>query len=143
MRQHIQAYNILIDSAASHQGNQDKFRDNKVLGGERLGSCIWRTKGFVKRTVSVCWKLTSLFADYLALESLLNLFARALPSTHGSASGRVRRTAFIHSVFLQTAPPESVAVAKEISDLLEQVSSSNWDETSLKIADALARSSIS
>ncbi|TBU29160.1 hypothetical protein BD311DRAFT_806382 [Dichomitus squalens] len=118
------AYNILIDSAASHQENQRTLREAKVLGGERLGSCIWRTR------------------DYLALESLLNLFARALPSTRGSASGRTRRTAFIHSVFLQTAPPESAVVAKEITDLLERVSSSDWDETSLQIVDALARSSI-
>ncbi|KAM5540703.1 hypothetical protein V8D89_005734 [Ganoderma adspersum] len=117
-------YNILIDSAALHQENQEKLRDSKVLGGERLGSCIWRTK------------------DYLALECLLNLFARILPSTNASTSGRERRTAFVQSVFLRTAPPESSTTGREIADLLERVSSSDWDETSLKLVNVMARCSI-
>ncbi|RPD70368.1 hypothetical protein L226DRAFT_230828 [Lentinus tigrinus ALCF2SS1-7] len=119
------AYNILIDASASHQGNQNILRDPKVLGGERLGSCIWRTK------------------DYLALEGLLNLFARALPSTNNSASGRVKRTTFIQSVFKSTVPPEAGGIADSVSQLLENVPSSDWEETAVKVLDAFARGNIS
>ncbi|KAI0368429.1 hypothetical protein BV20DRAFT_1054014 [Pilatotrama ljubarskyi] len=118
------AYNILSDSAASHQPNQQKLRDRHILGGERLGSCIWRTR------------------DYLALEGLLNLFARALPSTHNSASGRSKRTAYIHSVFKACAPPESVTTANRIAELLENVTTSDWEETALRIVDLLAQGNI-
>ncbi|KAI0717578.1 hypothetical protein C8T65DRAFT_737905 [Cerioporus squamosus] len=119
------AYNILTDAAASHQGNQNMLRDPKVLGGERLGSCIWRTK------------------DCLAFEGLLNLFARALPSTNNSAIGRAKRTAFIHSVFKGTAPPEATTIADTICELLEDIPSSDWEETSINIVDAFARGNIS
>ncbi|OJT04411.1 hypothetical protein TRAPUB_4867 [Trametes pubescens] len=119
------AYNILSDSAASHHPNQEKLRDKDVLGGERLGSCIWRTK------------------DYLAIEGLLNLFARAIPSTHNNPAGRSRRTAYIHSVFKSCAPQEATATGDEIVELLENVPTSNWDDTAMKIVDVLARGNIS
>ncbi|KAJ3009534.1 hypothetical protein NUW54_g2748 [Trametes sanguinea] len=118
------AYNIMCDSAAHHQVNQQKLRSDGILGGERLGSCIWRTK------------------DYLAMEGLLNLFARALPSTHNSSAGRVKRTAYIHSVFQSCAPPEVVSAGTEIAELLENVPTSNWDETSLKIVEVISRANI-
>ncbi|RDX43083.1 hypothetical protein OH76DRAFT_1410522 [Lentinus brumalis] len=118
------AYNILTDAAASHQVNQGRLRDPKVLGGERLGSCIWRTQ------------------DYLPLEGLLNLFARALPSTNNSAGGRAKRTAFIHVAFKNTAPPEAANIARSVTNLLEDVPSSDWEETCLKIVDAFAKGNI-
>ncbi|KAI0773578.1 hypothetical protein C8Q74DRAFT_1265430 [Fomes fomentarius] len=118
------AYNILIDAATSHPANQNKLRDAKVLGGERLGSCIWRTR------------------DYLALEGLLNLFARILPSTNNSLAGRTRRTAFIHSVFKNTASPEAAAIGDEIAHILENVPTSDWEATSAKMIDVLASGSI-
>ncbi|KAI0333417.1 hypothetical protein GY45DRAFT_1359668 [Cubamyces sp. BRFM 1775] len=118
------AYNILCDSAASHQVNQQRLRDKDVLGGERLGWCIWRTK------------------DYLALEGLLNVFARALPSTHNTASGRAKRTAYIQSVFITRAPPELTSTGRIIADLLENVPTSDWEETALKIVDVLAKANI-
>ncbi|KAI8984848.1 hypothetical protein BD414DRAFT_489438 [Trametes punicea] len=114
------AYSILCDSAASHQVNQQKLRDENILGGERLGSCIWRTR------------------DYLALEGLLNVFARALPSTHNSASGRARRTAYIKSVFTTCPPPEAVSSGAQIAEMLENVPTSNWEDTALRIVDVLA-----
>lgn len=83
------------------------------------------------------------FVDYLAFEGLLNLFARALPSTNNSDRGRAKRTSFIHSVFKGTAPPEAAAIADSIIDLLENVPSSDWDETSIKIVDAFAEGNIS
>ncbi|KAI0771692.1 hypothetical protein BD413DRAFT_613184 [Trametes elegans] len=118
------AYNILCDSAASNHSNQEKLRDADILGGERLGSCIWRTK------------------DYLALEGLLNLFARAIPSTRSSASGRSKRTAYIHSVFRSSTPPELLAVGSEVAELLENVPSGNWEETASKIVDVLSKGNI-
>ena len=80
--------------------------------------------------------------DYLALENLLNLFARVLPSTNNSVSGRARRTTFIESVFKQSAPPECAAMGTEIAELLEHIPSSDWDETSLKIVKVLAEGNI-
>ncbi|CDO76346.1 hypothetical protein BN946_scf185011.g10 [Trametes cinnabarina] len=118
------AYNILCDAAAFHQVNQQRLQRSDILGGERLGSCIWRTK------------------DYLAMEGLLNLFARTLPSTHNSSSGRAKRTAYIQSVFTSCAPPEVASAGSEIAELLEHVPSSNWDESALKIVGAMARANI-
>ncbi|KAI0640582.1 hypothetical protein C8Q79DRAFT_445049 [Trametes meyenii] len=118
------AYNILSDSAALHQGNQQRLREKEILGGQRLGSCIWRTK------------------DYLALEGLLNLFARALPSTNNSASGRAKRTAYIHSVFKSCVPPEALGLGAEICELLENVPTSNWEDTAMKIVDVLAKGNL-
>ncbi|KAI0352490.1 hypothetical protein OH77DRAFT_1513260 [Trametes cingulata] len=118
------AYSILSDSAAAHPPNQLRLRDKHILGGESLGSCIWRTK------------------EYLPLEGLLNLFARALPSTHNSTSGRSKRTAYIHSVFTACSPPDSIVTAKEIAELLENVPTSNWEETALRIVDLLAEGNI-
>ena len=91
---------------------------------------------------ALCTHPIGLRQDYLALESLLNLFARALPSTNNSAPGRARRTAFIHSVFGSTAPPEVAAVGLEIAQILENVPTSDWEETSVKIVDALARGNV-
>ncbi|KAI0751808.1 hypothetical protein C8Q80DRAFT_599396 [Daedaleopsis nitida] len=118
------AYNLLVDAAASHQVNQNKLRDEQILGGARLGSCIWRTR------------------DYLALEGLLNLFARVLPSTNKSSSGRAQRTTFIHSVFESTAPPELAHTGRQITEILEHVPTSDWEETSYRIVDALARGNV-
>ncbi|KAJ8495438.1 hypothetical protein ONZ51_g1700 [Trametes cubensis] len=118
------AYDILCDSAASHQVNQQKLRDKDILGDERLGSCIWRTK------------------DYLALEGLLNVFARALPSTHNSESGRAKRTAYIQTVFVTCAPPELISTGEAVADLLENVPTSDWEKTALKIVDVLAKANV-
>ncbi|KAI0666118.1 hypothetical protein C8Q78DRAFT_1061541 [Trametes maxima] len=118
------AYNILSDSAALHQGNQQRLREKAVLGGQRLGSCIWRTK------------------DYLALEGLLNIFARALPSTNNSAPGRAKRTAYIHSVFKSCEPPDALGLGTVISQLLEDVPTSNWEDTAVRLVDILAKGNI-
>ena len=80
--------------------------------------------------------------DYLPLECLLNLFARLLPSTNGTASGRAERTAFIRSVFKSPSPPEVSDAGAEICNLLENVPTSNWEETSVKIVDALASANV-
>ncbi|KAL6306614.1 hypothetical protein BKA93DRAFT_149887 [Sparassis latifolia] len=118
------AYTLLSDSVAAHTANQQKLRDKEILGGERLGSMIWRTR------------------DYLVMESLLNLFARLLPSTKSSNSGRAKRAAFIHSVFLSSPPPEVGNVGKELVEILERVSSQDWEDTAIRIVEALANANI-
>ncbi|KAH9933688.1 hypothetical protein B0H21DRAFT_825760 [Amylocystis lapponica] len=118
------AYSLLSDSAAKHVVNQRRLRDKDTLGGERIGSLIWRTK------------------DYLALESLLHLFACVLPSTNNSATGRAKRTAFIQTVFVSSPPPESAAAGQTVADILEHVLTSQWEETALKIVNVLAIANI-
>ncbi|KAL7281904.1 hypothetical protein ACG7TL_003370 [Trametes sanguinea] len=76
------------------------------------------------------------------MEGLLNLFARALPSTQNSSAGREKRTAYIHSVFKSCAPPEVASAGLEIAEILENVPTSNWDETALKIVDVMSRANI-
>ncbi|KZT66523.1 hypothetical protein DAEQUDRAFT_452942 [Daedalea quercina L-15889] len=114
------AYTLLSDAAASHIANQKKLRDQAILGGERLGSLVWRTK------------------DYLALESLLTLFARILPSPKDSNSGSMKRSVYIKSVFLSPQHTEHTSVGQAIVQLLEYVSSNEWEETCRQIIDALA-----
>lgn len=88
------------------------------------------------------FRLSPRTIDYLPLEGLLNLFARALPSTNKSAAGRARRTAYIQSVFVASATPEAKATGREVAGLLEDVPSSDWEETAARIIDALANGNI-
>ena len=81
-------------------------------------------------------------ADYLPLEGLLNVFARILPSTNKSASGRAQRTSFIQAVFKFTAPPELCEAGGDICSILQNVVTSRWEDTALRIVDVLARASI-
>ncbi|CCL98019.1 uncharacterized protein FIBRA_00012 [Fibroporia radiculosa] len=118
------AYTLLSDSAVSHGGNQKKLRNDDILGGERIGRVIWRTR------------------DYLALESLLTLFARLLPSIRDASSGRTKRTMFIQSVFVASQSPEVGSLGKTVADILENVSSADWDVTSRKIVDTLSKGSL-
>ncbi|KAI0957280.1 hypothetical protein AcW1_005724 [Taiwanofungus camphoratus] len=119
------AYTLLSDSAVAHIANQQKLRQENILGGERLGALIWRTK------------------DFLVLEALLNLFARILPSTKNSVSGRAKRTAFIQSVFMSSPPPESASAGHQVADLLEHIAVSEWEEMASKIIAIMAESNIS
>ena len=81
--------------------------------------------------------------DFLALEALLMLFARLLPSTNSkSESGQEKRTQFISDVIDSTSL-EGTAHAKEIVPVLESVSSNTWEEVSAKILDIFSRSNIS
>ncbi|KAL0947132.1 hypothetical protein HGRIS_013263 [Hohenbuehelia grisea] len=112
---------LLMESVTAHPGNQEKFRDSRVLGGRRLGMAISRSR------------------DFLALESLLNLFAVLLPPTHNSTSGRAKRTAFIRDVF-NSDSPRLFPCGDELVQILQNVASSQWEVTSMKIIDVLATS---
>lgn len=75
------------------------------------------------------------------MESILNLFARMIPSTNGSLAGRTERSAFIRSVFVQSTP-DDVKTGEEVVKLLENVASADWDQTAMDIVDLLASSNI-
>jgi len=75
--------------------------------------------------------------DYLALEQLLILLAYLLPHTSHTASrvvGRPDRLRFLHDCF-----DDSTEQGKELIDLLTYVASPDWEITSDKIVDILAR----
>src|ERR1700761_272508 len=75
--------------------------------------------------------------DYLALEELLILLAYLLPNTShmaGRGVGRPERLRFLHDCF-----GDSTERGKKLIDLLKNVASLDWDITSDKIVDILAR----
>jgi hypothetical protein len=76
--------------------------------------------------------------DFLAIEALLELFAKLLPSTK-SRGGLNKRDAFIHEVF----DPAMVAGSEEVVHILKTISVTDWEATFLKILDILARADIS
>jgi hypothetical protein len=77
--------------------------------------------------------------DFLALESLLNLFAVILPSTNNSSSGRAKRTEFIRDVF---DSPQKFTCGEELIQVLESVATADWETTAMKIIDILAKSDV-
>jgi hypothetical protein len=87
------------------------------------------------------WDLHILI-DFLALESLLTLVGRLLPSAQGKGEpGRAKRSQFIHEVI--DAMSLGVSSVKEIITTFESASSSPWEEVSAKILDILAQSNVS
>ena len=102
---------------------------------------IWRTKGECHlRTLRYSFLFCT--RDYLALEALLTLFARLLPSSKDSHSNKSKRTAYIQSVFLSPQHSEHTSVGQSIAKLLEQEPSREWEETSQRIVEALATASL-
>ncbi|KAL5490409.1 hypothetical protein ACEPAI_5242 [Sanghuangporus weigelae] len=106
-------YMLLSDSATLHHDNQNKLRDQKLLGARSLGLTISKTR------------------DFAVLETLLNLFAILLPSS----SAPPKRSSYIQDVFLDRG--------KDVLDLLDGQSAREWDETATKVLDILASSDIS
>lgn len=100
---------------------------------------LWRTKG-TDRTASLDTKLTS-SQDYLVMESILNLFARMIPPSGSTASGRAQRRAFIRSVFVDSSPDDA-KTGEELANMVEHVSTPDWEQTSSQIVDTLANSNI-
>ena len=75
-----------------------------------------------------------LLVDYLAMEQLLILLAYLLPPTDGTAAGRAERLAFLRDCFAN-----STQRGKDLIELLKYVASPDWELTSDKIVDILAR----
>jgi hypothetical protein len=72
--------------------------------------------------------------DYLALEQLLILLAYLLPPTEGTAAGRAERLGFLRDCFA-----DCTQRGKDLIELLTYVASPDWEITSDKIVDILAR----
>lgn len=85
-------------------------------------------------TVGLCFPGTSPRSqDYLALEALLTLFGRAMPSA------KDKRTAYIQEVFLASQHSEHASVGQALARLLEQETSKEWESTSEKVVETLAK----
>ncbi|KAF4603884.1 hypothetical protein EYR38_004300 [Pleurotus pulmonarius] len=126
---------LLSESAASHPGNQSDLRDDKNLGGLRLGHMLFRMRG--EYTQDYLSSLPYIILDYLALESLLNLFATLLPPPKSAA----KRSQFIKSVF-GTASPTHISCGKELTDIVQKSPLSEWEITSARIIETLAKNDI-
>ncbi|KAI9510405.1 hypothetical protein F5148DRAFT_594968 [Russula earlei] len=109
-------YSLLSMTADDCIENKNKLRDSKLLGGAKLGRAIISTK------------------DYLALEQLLILLAYLLPSVGGSATGRAERLEFLRDCFV-----DNTQRGNDLVELLKYVASPDWEITSDKIVDILAR----
>jgi hypothetical protein len=75
-----------------------------------------------------------LLSDYLSLEQLLILLAYLLPPTDGTAAGGAERLGFLRDCFA-----DSTQRGKDLIELLKYVASPDWEITSDKIVDILAR----
>ncbi|KAI0060811.1 hypothetical protein BV25DRAFT_1992616 [Artomyces pyxidatus] len=114
----VSAYLLLSSTAQACQVNKERLRCPRILGGENLGRVIALTK------------------EYLALDELLALFASLIPSTKDSADGRAIREKFLKDCFMSTNGPVH---GKDLVGLLEYIPVADWDSTSEKIVDVLAR----
>ncbi|KAI0253876.1 hypothetical protein BJV78DRAFT_1359903 [Lactifluus subvellereus] len=112
----VSAYTLLSMTADDCIENKNKLRDSKILGGEKLGRLITLTK------------------DYLALEQLLILLAYLLPPAEGRPAGRAERLRFLRDCF-----EDSTERGKDLIELLKYIASPDWEMTSDKIVDILAR----
>ncbi|KAF9246579.1 hypothetical protein BU15DRAFT_70658 [Melanogaster broomeanus] len=117
----LSAYNSLTEATLGCVANQDALRDRALLGGERLGTAISRSR------------------DYLLIEALLTLFARLLPPTNNTTQGKFKRTKFVKEVL---GSPKLFKCNAELLDIMHNISSTDWDDTAAQIIDALARSDI-
>ena len=78
---------------------------------------------------------TSLPPGYLSLEGLLILFARLLPRV----ADRANRSNFINDVFFH----EGFRYGKDITSILDSAPTVDWEITSMKIVEVLAKSRLS
>lgn len=102
-----------------------------MIDRHALGSLISKTRGVtdhfsLKRNVTD----ERLVSEFAVLEALLNLFAILLPSS----TTPQKRTSYIRDVFSEYA---------NIIELLDGMTSGQWDETAAKVIDILAASDIS
>ncbi|KAI0050064.1 hypothetical protein FA95DRAFT_707072 [Auriscalpium vulgare] len=115
----VAVYLLLSSTAEGCSANKDKLRNDKLLGGKRLGCVIAMTK------------------DYLALEEVLTLFARLLPPAKGRGSdGRSVRKRFLEDCFVNTP---GFMHGKDIFKLVDTIASADWEAVSIKVVDILAR----
>ncbi|KAF8163000.1 hypothetical protein B0H34DRAFT_856593 [Crassisporium funariophilum] len=110
-------YQILTATAEAHVSNAAKLRDH-VIGSTLLGVTL------------------SQLRDFLAIESLLDLFGTLIPPVR---DGREKRSQFIKNVFPSTLFKCSELVIQH----MESITSTDWSVTAVKIMETLAHSDIS
>lgn len=99
---------------------------------------LWQTKGKLQQLIDVPSSSNSRSVDFLAIEALLELFAKLLPSIQ-SPDGRKKRECFIRDVFDSALFPCS----KEVVQLMGHTTTTDWNQISVKITDILAKTDIS
>jgi hypothetical protein len=77
----------------------------------------------------------SVSLEYLALEALLTLFARLLPSA--TSRSEHKREHFVREV-LDAMPFKGIALSEDIAKVLNFGPSTPWEETSVKIIEILS-----
>ncbi|KAF9483814.1 hypothetical protein BDN70DRAFT_265506 [Pholiota conissans] len=112
------AYQTLTATVSSHPRNTATLREH-YIDRKTLGVTILRTK------------------DFLALESLLDLFGSLIPSSKG---GKAKRSKFVEDVF-DTSIFKNAGT--RIHKLLEDISCSDWSVSSERIISVLAESDVS
>ncbi|KAJ3507612.1 hypothetical protein NLJ89_g6203 [Agrocybe chaxingu] len=110
-------YQLLVASIQSCSSNAAELRE-RYIGSKRIGVAVSETK------------------DYLALESLLDLFASLIPLLK---DGKDKRARFVEEVF----DPALFSTSREIVQHLQASSSPEWSATSAKIIKSLASSDLS
>ncbi|KAI0303473.1 hypothetical protein B0F90DRAFT_1376604 [Multifurca ochricompacta] len=129
----VSVYSILSMTADGCIENKSKLRDGEILGGAMLGRIITLTNGR-DHPRHVADHLNLVVVDYLALEQLLLLLAYLLPPTESRVTGHAERLGFLRDCFGDTTQR-----GKELIELLKFVISPDWEITSDKIVDILAR----
>lgn len=97
-----------------------------------MGTILSQTKGTCDQFIRCL--ILKYVIEFLAIEALLELFAKLLPSTK-SKGGSEKRDTFIRQVF----DPAVIAGSNEVFRILKTISTSDWEATFLKIIDILAR----
>ncbi|EKM55869.1 uncharacterized protein PHACADRAFT_184617 [Phanerochaete carnosa HHB-10118-sp] len=123
-------YSVLSESADGHRANQ-KQSSSALCSGEQK---VWDEQSRLSRS-------SFSLQDYLAMESILNLFARMIPPSGSTASGRAQRRAFIRSVFTDSNPDDP-KTGEELAHMVEHVSTPDWEQTATRIIETLAASNI-
>lgn len=106
------------------------------MDSKRLGKAIAGTYGTIVLDI-LSGNTHVISEDFSALEMLLNLFARLLPS---SASA-TKRSAFIKDVFQNGSLSPSTCSA--IARLIENSAAKDWEVTATKVLDILSKSDMS
>ncbi|TRM61762.1 hypothetical protein BD626DRAFT_570473 [Schizophyllum amplum] len=111
-------YMLMSDAAIKHSDNRRRLRSPDLLGPKRIGWMLSQTKEFV------------------VVEHLLEVFATALPSSNDQ--GGATRLRFIQDVF----DPALFRCHADVINILANMRSADWSETSPHIMAALAEGSL-
>ncbi|KAI5899930.1 uncharacterized protein SCHCODRAFT_02695189 [Schizophyllum commune H4-8] len=111
-------YMLMSDAAIRHSDNRRRLRSSEFLGPKRIGWMLAQTKEFV------------------VIEHLLEVFATALPSSKDQ--GGQTRQKYIEDVF----DPALFRCHDEAINILANMRSADWSETSPHIMATLAEGSL-